>query len=40
MTRGILDPATYYYRRVYVDAVRAVEAVRAPTGVDPPHGSR
>ena len=26
MTRGILDPATYYYRRVFVDAVRAVEA--------------
>jgi cephalosporin-C deacetylase len=25
MTRGILDPRTYYYRRLYVDAVRAVE---------------
>jgi cephalosporin-C deacetylase len=35
MTRGILDPATYYYRRVFVDAVRAVEAVRAHAGVDP-----
>ena len=28
MTRGILDPRTYYYRRVIADAVRAVEAVR------------
>ena len=33
-TRGILDPATYYYRRVYVDAVRAVEAIRAYPLVD------
>jgi cephalosporin-C deacetylase len=28
MTRGILDPHHYYYRRVYTDAVLAVEAVR------------
>ncbi len=35
MTRGILDPETYYYRRVYVDAVRAVEAVRSNDLVDP-----
>jgi cephalosporin-C deacetylase len=35
MTRGILDPARYYYRRVYTDAVRAVEAVRAHPAVDP-----
>ncbi len=35
MTQGILDPATYYYRRVFVDAVRAVEAVRAHHLVDP-----
>jgi cephalosporin-C deacetylase len=35
MTRGILDPATYYYRRVFADAVRAVEAVRAHDAVDP-----
>ena len=35
MTRGILDPATYYYRRLFVDAVRAVEAVRAHPEVDP-----
>lgn len=34
MTRGILDPSTYYYRRVYTDAVRAVEAVRAHPAVD------
>jgi cephalosporin-C deacetylase len=33
-TRGILDPVTYYYRRVYVDAVRAVEAIRAHPLVD------
>ncbi|WP_225850682.1 acetylxylan esterase [Streptomyces sp. HPF1205] len=29
MTRGIEDPETYYYRRVFTDAVRAVEAARA-----------
>ncbi len=34
MTRGILDPTTYYYRRVFTDAVRAVEAVRAHPTVD------
>jgi len=34
MTRGILDPATYYYRRLYVDAVRAVETAAALPGVD------
>jgi cephalosporin-C deacetylase len=34
MTRGILDPATYYYRRVFVDAARAVEAARAHPAVD------
>ncbi|MCX4966513.1 acetylxylan esterase [Streptomyces sp. NBC_00654] len=28
MTRGIEDPENYYYRRVYADAVRAVEAAR------------
>ncbi|WP_375426330.1 acetylxylan esterase [uncultured Friedmanniella sp.] len=26
MTAGILDPSTYYYRRVYLDAVRLLEA--------------
>ena len=35
MTQGILDPATYYYRRVFTDAVRAVEAVRTMDEVDP-----
>lgn len=34
MTQGILDPATYYYRRVYTDAVRAIEAARAHPEVD------
>lgn len=34
MTRGVLDPATYYYRRVFTDAVRAVEAARAHPAVD------
>jgi cephalosporin-C deacetylase len=28
MTRGVADPRTYYYTRLYVDAVRAVDAVR------------
>jgi cephalosporin-C deacetylase len=35
MTRGILDPHDHYYRRVFTDAVRAVEAIRAVPGVDP-----
>ncbi len=35
MTRGVLDPVTYYYRRVFTDAVRAVEAARAHPSVDP-----
>lgn len=35
MTRGILDPADYYYRRLYVDAVRAVDAARCHPSVDP-----
>jgi len=34
MTRGIAAPETYYYRRLYVDAVRAVEAAASLTGVD------
>ena len=34
MTRGILDPAGYYYRRLFTDGVRAVDAVRALPGVD------
>jgi cephalosporin-C deacetylase len=35
MTRGITDPATYYYRRVFTDAVRAVDAAREHPAVDP-----
>ena len=34
MTRGILSSQTYYYRRVYTDAVRAVEAARSHPAVD------
>jgi len=34
MTRGILDPDNYYYRRVYTDAVRAIEAARSHEMVD------
>jgi cephalosporin-C deacetylase len=35
MTRGVLAPETYYYRRLITDAVRAVEAARMAPGVDP-----
>ena len=35
MTRGVLDPHTYYYRRVFTDAVRAVEAARSHPAIDP-----
>ena len=35
MTQGILDPSTYYYRRVMTDAVRAIEAARSHPAVDP-----
>jgi cephalosporin-C deacetylase len=35
VTRGILDPATYYYRRLITDAARAVEAAHAHPLVDP-----
>ncbi len=35
MTRGILDPRTYYYRRVFADAVRAIEAARSHPAIDP-----
>ncbi len=34
MTRGITDPARYYYRRLIVDAVRAVDAARSAPMVD------
>jgi cephalosporin-C deacetylase len=35
LTRGVLDPATHYYRRLYVDATRAVAAARRHPAVDP-----
>jgi cephalosporin-C deacetylase len=34
MTRGIDDPAAYYYRRVFTDAVLAIDAVRSLDRVD------
>ena len=34
MTQGILSPETYYYRRVIIDAVRAVQAAQAHPLVD------
>lgn len=34
MTRGILSPETYFYRRVFTDAVRAVEAARNLPNID------
>jgi len=35
LTRGIEDPDTYYYRRVYADAVAALEMLRGHHLVDP-----
>jgi len=37
MTRGVLDPKTYYYRRLITDAVRAVEAARENPTIDRDH---
>jgi len=34
LTRGVLSPHDYYYRRVYVDAVRALEVLRGHPEVD------
>ncbi|MFF0183643.1 acetylxylan esterase [Streptomyces sp. NPDC005244] len=34
MTRGVEDPETYYYRRLFTDAVRAVETARSHPLVD------
>ena len=34
MTKGILDPQHYYYRRVFTDAVRAIETARSHPVVD------
>jgi cephalosporin-C deacetylase len=35
MTRGIASPQSYFYRRVFTDAVRAIEALRGRTEIDP-----
>jgi cephalosporin-C deacetylase len=35
MTQGILSPHTYYYRRLFTDAVRAVDAARSHSAVNP-----
>jgi cephalosporin-C deacetylase len=35
MTRGIDSPETYYYRRIMIDASRAVEAAASHPAVDP-----
>lgn len=37
MTLGVLDPKTYYYRRVFTDAARAVQAARSHPAVDSRH---
>lgn len=37
MTRGILDPDTQYYRRVFTDAVRLIDEVRTWDFVDTDH---
>jgi cephalosporin-C deacetylase len=34
MTRGVLNAETYYYRRVFTDGVRAVEAAQSHPAVD------
>ncbi|MFJ6748626.1 MULTISPECIES: acetylxylan esterase [unclassified Streptomyces] len=34
MTQGLLDPDDYYYRRLFTDAARAVEAARGHEAVD------
>jgi cephalosporin-C deacetylase len=34
MTRGVLKPETYYYRRVFSDGVRAVEAAQSHPAID------
>lgn len=34
MTKGILDPKHYYYRRVFTDAVRAIDAARSHPAVE------
>ena len=34
MTLGVLEPHTYYYRRLFLDGIRAVEAARQHPAVD------
>ncbi len=34
MTQGILNPESYYYRRLYIDALRAVQAARSHPSVE------
>lgn len=34
MTKGILDPKHYFYRRVFTDAVRAIDAARSHPDID------
>lgn len=34
MTQGILDPHAYYYRRVFADAARAIQAAQSHPAVD------
>jgi len=34
LTRGVLDPQEYYYRRVYTDATRALQVLRGHPAVD------
>lgn len=34
LTRGVLDPEQYYYRRLFTDAVRAVDAAASHPAVD------
>ncbi len=35
MTRGILRPETYYYRRLFTDATRAIRVAREHDAIDP-----
>lgn len=35
MTRGVQNPETYYYRRLFTDVVRAVEAARSNAVINP-----
>lgn len=37
MTRGIDDPHEYFYRRLFVDAVRAVQAIRSHVSIHRTH---